>query len=318
MKKLFLLVILVLLPVEMVAAQFTYTTYNGTITITGYTGSGGAITIPGAINGVSVTGIGACAFYGYTGLTSIVIPDSVTSLGQFVFEYCPRLASITIGKGVNHIGDGVFYGCASLKTIDVDGGNTYYSSRDGVLFNKSQTTLVHYPSNKAGDYTIPGGVTNIGDWAFENCANLTGVTIPMSVLSIVEGAFSGCTNLTRVIFQGDAPEIILSGFESVFEGDGKAIAYYLPGTTGWQETYGGLPTMMIEPPQISITGMRKNPFGFTITGTSGLVIVVEASTNPANSAWSPIATNTLTGGSSNFSDPNWTNYPARFYRLRNP
>ena len=65
-------------------------------------------------------------------------------------------------------------------------------------------------------------------------------------------------------------------------------------------------------------GVRTNQFGFTITGTSNLVIVVEACTNLANPVWSPVGTNTLTGGSSYFSDPQWTNYPGRFYRLRSP
>jgi hypothetical protein len=63
-------------------------------------------------------------------------------------------------------------------------------------------------------------------------------------------------------------------------------------------------------------GVRTNQFGFTITGTSNLVIVVEACTNLAQPAWSPVGTNNLVGGSSYFSDPVWTNYPGRFYRLR--
>jgi len=64
--------------------------------------------------------------------------------------------------------------------------------------------------------------------------------------------------------------------------------------------------------------VRTNRFGFNITGTSGLVIVVEASTNIANPVWQPVQTNTLNGGSAYFSDPQWTNYPGRFYRLRSP
>ena len=80
--------------------------------------------------------------------------------------------------------------------------------------------------------------------------------------------------------------------------------------------------------------MRSNRFGFNITGGSNLVIVVEACTNLANPTWSPLATNILTTSlsytyttngakmSTNsfayFSDPQWTNYPARFYRLRSP
>jgi hypothetical protein len=65
-------------------------------------------------------------------------------------------------------------------------------------------------------------------------------------------------------------------------------------------------------------GVRTNRFGFTITGTSGLVIVVEACTNFANPIWFPVGTNTLTNGWFYFSDPRWTNYPGRFYRLRSP
>jgi hypothetical protein len=64
--------------------------------------------------------------------------------------------------------------------------------------------------------------------------------------------------------------------------------------------------------------VRTNRFGFTVTGTSGLVIVVEACTNLANPLWLSLETNTLSGGSCYFSDPLWTNQPARFYRLRSP
>ena len=65
-------------------------------------------------------------------------------------------------------------------------------------------------------------------------------------------------------------------------------------------------------------GIRTNRFGFTITGASGLVVVVDACASPAHSTWVPVETNTLTDGSSYFSDSQWTNYPARFYRLRSP
>jgi hypothetical protein len=65
-------------------------------------------------------------------------------------------------------------------------------------------------------------------------------------------------------------------------------------------------------------GVRTNQFGFKITGTSNLVVVVEGSTNLANPVWFPLSTNTLTGGSSYFSDPQWTNSPGCFYRFRTP
>ncbi|MHB8522712.1 MAG: hypothetical protein ACYDH9_18400, partial [Limisphaerales bacterium] len=73
-------------------------------------------------------------------------------------------------------------------------------------------------------------------------------------------------------------------------------------------------------PQVLTTGagfsVRTNQFGFTITWASDRGIVVEACTDLAHPTWSPVGTNTLTGGSSYFSDSQWTNHPTRLYRLR--
>jgi hypothetical protein len=101
----------------------------------------------------------------------------------------------------------------------------------------------------------------------------------------------------------------------------KVTVYYLPGTTGWGRTFGGRPTVLWNP-QIETSsgsfGVRTNRFGFNITRTSNLVVVVEACTNLANPTWSVVATNTLADGWAYFSDPQWTNYRSRFYRLRSP
>jgi hypothetical protein len=107
----------------------------------------------------------------------------------------------------------------------------------------------------------------------------------------------------------------------VFASDDNATVYYLPGTTGWSTNFAGLPTVLWTP-QVQTSdasfGVRTNQFGFSIAWASGMVIVVEASTNLANPTWSPLATNTVTGDSLYFSDPQWTDYPGRFYRLRSP
>ena len=65
-------------------------------------------------------------------------------------------------------------------------------------------------------------------------------------------------------------------------------------------------------------GVRSNEFGFTITWASGRVVVVEVCSNLTNPIWSPLQTNTLTADSFYFSDQQWTDFPARFYRLRSP
>ena len=76
-----------------VQAQFNYTTNNGTITITGYTGPAGAVTVPSTINGLPVTSIGQQAFF-FAGVTSVSIPGSVTYIGGYAFRSCASLRGV--------------------------------------------------------------------------------------------------------------------------------------------------------------------------------------------------------------------------------
>ena len=123
--------------------------------------------------------------------------------------------------------------------------------------------------------------------------------------------------LQGVFFKGNAP----GADSSVFYGDTNATVYYLPGTTGWGATFAGRPTRLWNPlMQSSGPGFGVGPagFGFNITGTADIPIVVEACTNLAYAAWVPLQSLNLTNGAFYFSDPNWTNYPARNYRIRSP
>lgn len=208
-----ILLLLLALPV-VVQAQFNYIITNGTVTITGYTGPGGAVTIPSTIAGLPVTSIGAFAFYQRTSLTSVTIPDSVTGIGNQAFETCTSLASVTIPYSVTSIGDAPFDHCPNLNVVTVDPLNSVYSSVGGVIFNKSQTTLIVYPGGKPGAYTIPYGVTNIAYAAFLNCSRLTSVSIPVTVVTIGESAFNSCTGLTNVVIGNGVATIGTQVFNS--------------------------------------------------------------------------------------------------------
>ena len=247
-------------------AQFNFTTNNGAITITKYTGPGGAVTIPSATNGYPVTSIGSNAFYTQFSMTNVTIPDSVTSIGNWAFYSCSGLTSITLPNNITSIGDDAFFYCSGLKSvtfpngvtnigtqafqscnltnvtlpnsvitvgvrafyvcsgltsvyigtnvanigvdaftgggslqsITVDPLNPFYTSVDGVLLNKGQTVLVECPAGKVGSYTIPNSVIAIGDYAFHGCY-LTNVTIPGSVTSIDTGAFAFCSLTSAII-----------------------------------------------------------------------------------------------------------------------
>ena len=155
------------------------------------------IEIPAEIEDIPVVEIKSSAFNGCANLTSIIIPDSVTSIGDFAFENCSGLTSITIPDSVTSIGDHAFYNC--LTSITVSENNKYFSSLNGVLFNKDKTDLITYPiGNERTEYTIPDSVTSIGNFAFYNCSSLTSITIPDSVASIGNSAFYNCSSLTNI------------------------------------------------------------------------------------------------------------------------
>jgi hypothetical protein len=79
---------------------FNYTNNGTAVTITGYGGPGGAVTIPSSIPGVgTVASIGNSAF-DYCSFTSVTIPSSVTNIGTGALYYCSSLTNVTIPSNV--------------------------------------------------------------------------------------------------------------------------------------------------------------------------------------------------------------------------
>lgn len=114
-------------------------------------------------------------------------------------ENSPGVRSVTIPSTIKHLNGELFMDCMSLVSINVDGDNSYYTSVDGVLYNKNKTKIVKYPSGKTGNsFIIPQSVDTIGSYAFYDCKNLCNVFIPENVRGISPCAFSGCSNLQRI------------------------------------------------------------------------------------------------------------------------
>ena len=161
----------------------------------------------------SVTSIGDEAFAYCSSLTDMTIPDSVTSIGSYAFCWCSALTGVSIPNSVTSLGNLPFYGCFALTEINVASDNPNYFSDNGVLFQKTQAELIHYPAGKTEtSYQMPAGVISIGQYAFDSCSALTSVTISNGVTDIGYCAFNNCTALTSVSIPNSVTSIGGSAF----------------------------------------------------------------------------------------------------------
>jgi hypothetical protein len=156
----------------------------------------------------SVTDIGVGSFFGCADLTNMTFPTGVTSIGQGAFEGCADLTSITIPDTVTNLGAAPFGNCSELTTISVDLGNHFFVSVAGVLYSSNQTTLIQYPpGNPSTSYTIPDGVSEVGDDAFAGCRYVSSVTIPDGVTTMGNFSFYGCQDISNVIIDSGVVNI---------------------------------------------------------------------------------------------------------------
>lgn len=175
---------------------------------------------------------------GFTEKTDIIIPNfvkkdeisyTVTSIPDNAFRFSDIPTSITIPSSIISIGINAFYHCSNLKNINVVLDNPVFSSMDGVLFNKDQTTLIKYPPGKEGEYVIPETVQHFEYKAFSECKSsislvipegteiiepnafykikgLQKVQLPSTLKMIGEDAFFGCVNLKEI----NIPDSVIS------------------------------------------------------------------------------------------------------------
>ena len=169
----------------------------------------------------SITKLNSQVFSGCTALKNITLPDSLTAIDERAFSCCSSLETIVLPAGLAKVGDDVFTLCKNLRTITIPEAfatseilirwglpencavfsngeellrTTAESVKDpnGIRFSKDGKTLLRYPPElNTTHYTIPDGITGIGEKAFSGCTNLKVILIPPSVVFIDHNAFSG-------------------------------------------------------------------------------------------------------------------------------
>lgn len=289
----------------------------------------------------NVQSIGRSSFSS-TALTSVLLPASATNVASSAFSYCYNLNAINVAMNnpayVSVTGILFTSNLTKLVKFPILKSGTSFQPTSYVI-PTGITTIEEeaFRSCMFSNVVIPSSVTSIGRYAFDDCFRLTSILLPNGLayigfsafagtgitnltvpgsVAIFEG-FGGWSNLRNIYFLGDAPSRGTNNYvQAIITG---ATVYYLPGTLRWGTKLFGVPTAPWLPTLQGSSGSlinQSNQFSFNINWASGRTVVVETSTNLPPAAWLPLATNTLTGSSANFTDAEWRNYPVRFYRVR--
>lgn len=163
-------------------SDYTYTiTKDDTVTITGYTGSDTALTVPAKLDGSPVTEIAADAFAEQTKLTSVTLPNGLKKIADDAFFNCTSLKAITLPDSVTSLTGAAFSGCTQEIKLTLD-GNSSYTVDNGALCADSGKTLVAYLGG-ADTFAVPDTVTEIAASAIVN-PDTKVVSLPASVTSL--------------------------------------------------------------------------------------------------------------------------------------
>ena len=203
--------------------------------------------------------IGSRAFMDCKGLKSVTFQNKLKTISLRAFQGCSALTSLSFPKSLETIGGYAFQGCYHITAFTVADNNPYFTSGNGVLYDKRMEKLFLYPQGKVEtsfivpksvqsietsafqactslkSVTFPDSLRTIKDYAFENCTSLESAIFPQSLQSITEYAFRDCASLTNLTFKKDSPPQIGSYDFQVFTRIAPTGTIYFP--TGQEGNY---------------------------------------------------------------------------------
>lgn len=173
------------------------------------------ITIPGSVKKIGNWWGNANGqiFNGCSNLKEVILEEGIEEISGRAFDSCSKVKEWKLPKSLKRIGPGAFQSTgveefnipenvesiaatfissSNLSRINVDSNNKYFTSVDGILFDKDSTRLIKYPENRDGNsYEVPNTVKTIDANAFISCKNLQTIVIADSVEKIGDSAFDG-------------------------------------------------------------------------------------------------------------------------------
>lgn len=191
------------------------------------------ITIPN-----SVEEIGTSVFLDCESLKKVTLSDNINQIYSGTFNNCTSLKEITLPYYTSKISSGAFTGTnleiinigpklkslenlpinnSTIKEINVSEDNNYYSSENGIIFNKDKSKLIRFPAAmEKNDYSIPDTVSTIGESSFADNMSIRNIYLSKNCSNIEPYAFKNCTHLDKIYFYNKNCDIYMST-DTIFE-----------------------------------------------------------------------------------------------------
>ena len=156
----------------------------------------------------SVTKIGSYVFFGCQSIKQLTIPNNVKTIESYSIYNMSSLEQLKLGKSFEYdFNDNPFDKLPSLQRIEIDSSNSYFTTQNGILYDKNIQTLILYPTNYTSkNYTIPKTISSMKTFAFNSKTNLQDITIQSKETKYFE-VFKNLLNL-KVIRVGKECEQI--------------------------------------------------------------------------------------------------------------
>ena len=168
------------------------------------------------------------AFYGCTGLEKLTLANAKTSLGSLFstapstlhtltvlggstiglafLAYNSTVTNLTLPSTITTVSSGAFKYYTGQATIYLPNAiwieATAFEGCTATVYTFASTASFYgngiFKSSSISSFTMPSGISNVGDDMFSHCANLTSITLNEDTKTIGARAFQACTSLTSI------------------------------------------------------------------------------------------------------------------------
>jgi len=164
----------------------------------------------------TVTQIGARAFKGYTGITSVKLPKTLSQIEKEAFAGCTSLREINTPQPLSVIGDYAFDGCTQLEKFSLEASISELGTGafrgcallEELAFTPTFSTIpdeLCYGCASLKEIDLPSTVMKVGDNAFEGCSSVRSISMDRSLQTIGRRAFAGCFSVESITCKTATP-----------------------------------------------------------------------------------------------------------------